>query len=129
MNVSSGPAFITIDIPTNRISVVTNAGPLLTFINRNSYSSEAKWIYRRSSYGVVYFMTSKWTYPPLHQVTEYVKRLGTVLSMNVRQGIGFNNSGQEICPSVIKLEQDDHRPWMTKPCRRPLRRTVVKSVG
>ncbi|GFY73133.1 hypothetical protein TNIN_255581 [Trichonephila inaurata madagascariensis] len=48
--------------------------------------------------------------------------------MNVRQFIGFNNSGQEICPSVIKLEQDDHRSWMTKLCRRPLRRTVVKRV-
>ncbi|GFX14830.1 uncharacterized protein TNCV_1485721 [Trichonephila clavipes] len=28
--------------------------------------------------------------------------------MNVRQDIGFKNSGREICPSVIKIEQDDH---------------------
>ncbi|GFY58768.1 histone-lysine N-methyltransferase SETMAR [Trichonephila inaurata madagascariensis] len=28
------------------------------------------------------FTTSKWAYQPLHQVTEYVKRLGIVLSMN-----------------------------------------------
>ncbi|GFX66398.1 hypothetical protein TNCV_343721 [Trichonephila clavipes] len=48
--------------------------------------------------------------------------------MNIRQGIGFKNSGRESCLSVIKLEQDDHRPWMTKPCRRPLRRIVVKRV-
>ncbi|GFY46288.1 histone-lysine N-methyltransferase SETMAR [Trichonephila inaurata madagascariensis] len=32
-------------------SVVINAGSLLTFIHRNSYSSEAKWTYRRSSFG------------------------------------------------------------------------------
>ncbi|GFS28582.1 histone-lysine N-methyltransferase SETMAR [Trichonephila inaurata madagascariensis] len=57
------------------ISIVINAGPLLTFINRNSYSSEAKWTYRRSSFGVVYFTTSKWAYQQLHQVSEYVKRL------------------------------------------------------
>ncbi|GFY57052.1 histone-lysine N-methyltransferase SETMAR [Trichonephila inaurata madagascariensis] len=50
-------------------------------------------------------MTSKWAYEPLHQVAQYVKRLGIVLSMNVQQGIGFKNSGWEICPSVIKLEQ------------------------
>ncbi|GFW18929.1 histone-lysine N-methyltransferase SETMAR [Trichonephila clavipes] len=101
---------------------------MLTFINRNSYSSETKWTYRRSSFGVVYFMTSKWAYQPLHQVAEYVKRLGIVLSMNVRQGFAFKNPGREICSSVIKLEQDDHKPWMTKPCRRPLWRTVVKRV-
>ncbi|GFX58977.1 hypothetical protein TNCV_806811 [Trichonephila clavipes] len=109
-------------------SVVVNLGPLLTFINRNSYSSEAKWTYRRSSFGVVYFTTSKWAYKLLHQVAEYVKRLEIVLLMNVRQGIGFKNSGREICPSVLKLEQNDHRPWMTKPCRWPLMRTVVKRV-
>ncbi|GFY50320.1 histone-lysine N-methyltransferase SETMAR [Trichonephila inaurata madagascariensis] len=62
----------------------------------------------------------------LHQVAKYVKRLGIVRSLNVRQGIGFKNSGRDICPSVIKLEQDDHRPWRTKPCRQLLRRTVVK---
>ncbi|GFT95325.1 integrase_H2C2 domain-containing protein [Trichonephila clavipes] len=44
------------------------------------------------------------------------------------KGIGFKNSGGEICPSGIKLEQDDHRPWMKKHCRRPLRRTVLKRV-
>ncbi|GFY42047.1 histone-lysine N-methyltransferase SETMAR [Trichonephila inaurata madagascariensis] len=27
---------------------------------------------------------------------------------------------------VIKLEQGDHRPWMTMPCWRPLRGTLVK---
>ncbi|GFY57280.1 histone-lysine N-methyltransferase SETMAR [Trichonephila inaurata madagascariensis] len=63
-----------------------------------------------------------------HQIAEYVKCLEIVLSMNVRQDIDFKNSGREICPSVIKLEQDDHRPLMTKPCRRPLRRTVDKRV-
>ncbi|GFY75695.1 histone-lysine N-methyltransferase SETMAR [Trichonephila inaurata madagascariensis] len=114
---------------SRNISCHINAGPLLTFINRNLYSSERKWTYRRSSFGVVYFTTSKWAYQPLHQVAEYVKRLRIVLSMNVRQGIGFKNSEREICPSVIKLEQDDHRPWMMKPCRRPLRRTAVKRVG
>ncbi|GFY58756.1 hypothetical protein TNIN_408461 [Trichonephila inaurata madagascariensis] len=30
------------------------------------------------------------------------------------EGISFKNSGQEICPSVIKLEQNDQRPWTTK---------------
>ncbi|GFY44113.1 histone-lysine N-methyltransferase SETMAR [Trichonephila inaurata madagascariensis] len=109
------------------VSVVIDPSPLLTFINQNSYSSEAKWTYRRSSFGVVY-LTSKWVYQLLHQVAEYVRRLGIVLSMNVQQGIGFKNSGRGICPSVIKLKQDDHRPWMTKPCRRPLGRTVVKCV-
>ncbi|GFW13999.1 hypothetical protein TNCV_4701341 [Trichonephila clavipes] len=111
-----------------RISVVLNTGPLLTFINRNSYSSEAKWTYRSSSFGVVHFTSSKWAYQPLHEVAEYFKRLGIVLSMNVRQGIRFKNSGWEFCPSVIKLEQDDHRPWMTKPCRQLLRRTAVQRV-
>ncbi|GFU63329.1 hypothetical protein TNCV_246991 [Trichonephila clavipes] len=85
-------------------------------------------MYRRSSFGVVYFTTTKWAYQPLHQVAEYVKRLGIVLSINVRQGIGFKNSGQEICPSVIELKQDDHRLWMSKPCRRTLKRTVVKRL-
>ncbi|GFW85763.1 histone-lysine N-methyltransferase SETMAR [Trichonephila clavipes] len=56
------------------ISVI-NAGPLLTFIIRSSYSSEAKWTYRRSSFGV-YFETSKLAYQSLHQSAEYVKRLG-----------------------------------------------------
>ncbi|GFX00177.1 histone-lysine N-methyltransferase SETMAR [Trichonephila clavipes] len=50
--------------------------------------------------------SSKRTYQSLHQVTEYSKRLWIWLSMNVRQGIDFKNSGWEICPSVIKLEQD-----------------------
>ncbi|GFU21380.1 histone-lysine N-methyltransferase SETMAR [Trichonephila clavipes] len=50
------------------------------FLNR--LSSEAKWTYRRSSFGVVYFTTSKRAYQSLHQVAEYVKRLGIVLSMN-----------------------------------------------
>ncbi|PRD29974.1 UNVERIFIED_CONTAM: Histone-lysine N-methyltransferase SETMAR [Trichonephila clavipes] len=44
--------------------------PLLTFINRNLYCSEAKWTYRRSSFGVVYFTISKCAYQPLHQVAE-----------------------------------------------------------
>ncbi|GFV23685.1 hypothetical protein TNCV_3425901 [Trichonephila clavipes] len=43
----------------------------------------------------------------LHQVTKYVKRLEIALSMNVRQGIGFENSGREICPFVINHEHDD----------------------
>ncbi|GFY75101.1 hypothetical protein TNIN_264681 [Trichonephila inaurata madagascariensis] len=94
----------------------------------NSYSSEAKWTFCRSWFGGVYFTTSKWAYQPLHEVAEYVKRLGILLSMNAWQGISFKNSGWKICPSVMKLEQDDHRPWMTEPCRRPLRRTVVKRV-
>ncbi|GFV71228.1 uncharacterized protein TNCV_2429751 [Trichonephila clavipes] len=57
----------------------------------------------------------KWADLPLHQVAEYVKHLGIAPSMNVRESIGFKNSVREICPSVIKLGQDDHRPWMTKP--------------
>ncbi|PRD22126.1 UNVERIFIED_CONTAM: Histone-lysine N-methyltransferase SETMAR [Trichonephila clavipes] len=56
--------------------------PGIAISNRNSYSSEAKWTYQRSSLGVVYFTTSKWAYQPLHQVAEDVKRLGIVLSMN-----------------------------------------------
>ncbi|GFY74209.1 histone-lysine N-methyltransferase SETMAR [Trichonephila inaurata madagascariensis] len=28
-----------------------------------------------------------------------------------------------------KAQTGRHRPWMTKPCRQPLRRTVVKCVG
>ncbi|GFY65654.1 hypothetical protein TNIN_220181 [Trichonephila inaurata madagascariensis] len=53
---------------------------------------------------------------------------GVELSMNVWQGIGFKISCREICPSVIKLEQDEYRLWMTKSCRRPMRKTVVKRV-
>ncbi|GFY74977.1 histone-lysine N-methyltransferase SETMAR [Trichonephila inaurata madagascariensis] len=84
-------------------------------------------MYRRSSFGVVYFTTLKWAYQPLHQVAEYVKHLGKVMSVNVRQGTGFKNSGREICLSVIKLEQGDNMPRMTKPYRRSLR-TLVKRV-
>ncbi|GFY51017.1 histone-lysine N-methyltransferase SETMAR [Trichonephila inaurata madagascariensis] len=69
------------------ISVGINAGPLLTFINRSSYSSEVKWTYRRNSFGVVYFTTSKWTYQPLHQIAEYVKHFGIVQAMNVRETV------------------------------------------
>ena len=61
------------------ISVVIKAGLPRTFINRNSYSSEDKWKCRRSLFGVVCFKTSKWVYQQLHQVAEYVKRLGIVL--------------------------------------------------
>ncbi|GFY77325.1 hypothetical protein TNIN_407391 [Trichonephila inaurata madagascariensis] len=87
---------------------------MLSFINRNSYSSETKWTHRRSSFGDVYFTISKWAYQLLHDVAEYVKRLGTVLSMKAWQGIGFKILGREICPSVINLEQDDHSLCMTK---------------
>ncbi|GFS69050.1 hypothetical protein NPIL_693821 [Nephila pilipes] len=89
-----------------------------------SYSSEDKWKCQRITFGV-YFTTSKRAFQQLHQVAEYVKHLGIVLLMNVLQGIGFKNSGREICPSVVNHSVNDHTPWMTKPCRRPLRRTVV----
>ncbi|PRD23165.1 UNVERIFIED_CONTAM: Histone-lysine N-methyltransferase SETMAR [Trichonephila clavipes] len=37
----------------------------------------------------------------------------------------FRSGDLSLCD---KSRTGRHRPWMTKPCRRPLRRTVVKSV-
>ncbi|GFS38703.1 histone-lysine N-methyltransferase SETMAR [Trichonephila inaurata madagascariensis] len=39
----------------------------------------------------------------------------------------FRSGDLSLC-DILCLKQDDHRPWMTKPCRWPLRRTVVKHV-
>ncbi|GFT07688.1 hypothetical protein TNCV_4046091 [Trichonephila clavipes] len=46
-------------------------------------------------WGGLLYDFKKWAYQP-HQFSGYVKRLGIVLSMKLRQGTGFRNSGREI---------------------------------
>ncbi|GFT23632.1 histone-lysine N-methyltransferase SETMAR [Trichonephila clavipes] len=93
-----------------------------------SYSSEAKWTYRRISFGGCLLYDFKGGLSAAASSRPLCQEFGDN-AVNERTARNwFQNSGSEICPTEIKFEQDDYRPCITKPCRRPLRKTVVKCV-